>query len=336
MASKRRAMRHKAAKWLIGEQKLAGVAFAIFASAPFTETLIYDVHVGRGTRTIFVQDYLQLVPEGIILTLTMIVVFLVEPKTAKKHLLDHHSRLSHHLRKHSRYFLYMLVTLLLALILGGSQLIKVFHELNVYVISEIFPIAAEVGLVFVLVHFVAFVIRAYSGLSKHLEEAMRHWEFSLRTSPIFFLFLAVATYFQVGVAGIKPDARLEFYLSIVKDYLLLFIIACMLYLGLFRIAVAGKLVAIFQSIKGLIQFMIICGIIAILAIWADFNSLNPAKQDTLFYYDWQKSVNVLHVYVRDIVLLLMPIAFLLFWTMRQVSTELNLSKDKQRGVPPSE
>ena len=95
----------------------------------------------------------------------------------------------------------------------------------------------------------------------------------------------------------------------------------MLFLGLFRIARAGRLRDLFQSKKGFKHFMVICTVIAIFAIWADFNALNELNLTQIYLYSWQIEYNTVHTYLRDIGLLLVPIAVLLFWCLRRVSCE---------------
>ena len=95
----------------------------------------------------------------------------------------------------------------------------------------------------------------------------------------------------------------------------------MLYAGLYKIANARSLRALFQTHKGFLHFVLICAIIAILAIWADFNGMSAENQRRIFLRGWQRQYNTLHVYGRDIGLLLMPIGWLLFWCLGKFANE---------------
>ena len=158
-------------------------------------------------REICPIDYLQLLPLGVLLTLLMIVAFLIEPETATDILQHHHKRLGAAFRKHSRYLLYVILGILVALTLGGNKVIQLFQKLDVF--AQLFWLAGELAIVLLLVWFVAYLIRAASELHQDLERAMRSWAFCLRTSVVFYIFLGIATYLQVKLDGIKPEARPE-------------------------------------------------------------------------------------------------------------------------------
>ncbi|MEW5982823.1 MAG: hypothetical protein AB1806_10695 [Acidobacteriota bacterium] len=310
--------------WMIESDRAAGVVFATAACLPFLETFLYNAHVGAGLQTRAPFDYLTLGLLVVLLWLLMIVAFLIDPATAR-HILQRAQVRSRHMERRVRrravWALFALPLALAGVILAGSWLARLLSWFDLLQ-ALILPFL-QLVCVALLVWFVGALLRAAADLRDDLVGAMGAWAFCLRVSTRFYLLLTVATILVSGVEGIRPDAQLEFRLAIAKDYLLLFIIAGMLYLGLFRLGAAQRLASVFGSLKGLLQFIIVCGVIAILAIWADFNSMSPDRQNAAFHYRWQRQYNVWHVYVRDIRLLLLPIAGLLYWTLRRVSRELD-------------
>ena len=154
-----------------------------------------------------------------------------------------------------------------------------------------------------------------------MREGVENWGIGLRTGVVFYLFLLGGTLVWVSFRGVDPKVVTTMLLSLVKDYVLLFIISGLLYLGLFKLARARALVAVFQNIRGFIHFVVICGIIAVFAVWADYRELDPLRLERLFANEWQRRYMEIHVVTRDIILLLLPIGFLLFWTLGCVAAE---------------
>jgi len=154
-----------------------------------------------------------------------------------------------------------------------------------------------------------------------MREGIINWAIGLRTGVIFYLLLMGGTLIWVSFRGVSAAALVTMRLSLVKDYVLLFIITGLLYLGLFRLARAKALLEVFQNLRGFLHFVIICGIIAVFSVWADYRELDPLRLEHLFSNDWQREYMEIHVVTRDIILLLLPIGFLLFWTLQCVAAE---------------
>src|ERR1700680_1154440 len=95
-------------------------------------------------------------------------------------------------------------------------------------------------------------------------------------------------------------------LSLIKDYVLLFMISGLLYLGLFKLARAKALLDVFRNLQGFIHFVTICGIIAVFAVWAEYRGLDALRLERIFNNEWQRNYMEFHVVTRDIVLLLFP------------------------------
>jgi hypothetical protein len=80
------------------------------------------------------------------------------------------------------------------------------------------------------------------------------------------------------------------------------------------------------------NIIVVCGIIAFLAIWADFGFMESPRIFEIYPQQWQRDYTVAHVFVRDIFLLLLPIATLLVWTVRNFSLEIKGQKSILRKL----
>jgi len=107
-----------------------------------------------------------------------------------------------------------------------------------------------------------------------------------------------------------------------------------LYVGLFKLARAKTLHDVFVNAKGFVHFMSICGIIAVFAVWADYRGLDPSRIERIFPEAWQRTYLQIHIVVRDIFLLLLPIACLLVWTLWCLGHERH-ERARATAVPSS-
>ena len=160
------------------------------------------------------------------------------------------------------------------------------------------------------------------SLPTGMREGVESWALGLGTSILFYLLLLFGTLFWVNFKGVSPASWFTMIASLVKDYMLLFLISCLLYVGLFKLARARALLEVFKNFQGFVHFVVICGIIAVFAVWADYNGLEPLRLEHLFANEWQRQYMEAHVFIRDIGLLLFPIGWLLFWTFWRVSHEM--------------
>lgn len=316
-------------RWIVDRHRLSGFTLGTLAALPFIETLLYDIHVGGGTMRLTTIDYLELLPVVLLLWLLMVASFVIETDSARVALGAFHKKLREEhfpkLRERAMEFVFATLIIIGLFVLGGAKIARLFLELRLLELP--FWSLLQFVLVVIGIWFFGMILKSAGSHQENLREALDNWLFCLKVSILFYAVLTLETILHVRLDGIRAEGRLAFRLALVKDYLLLSMISSMLYLGLFRLASARRLAVVFQSIKGLIQFIILCGIIAIMAIWADFNSTSPDRQKIFFSEEWQMTYNVVHVYLRDILLLLVPIAGLLLWTLIRVGDELKQSRD---------
>lgn len=309
----------------------AGLIFGTLASLPFIETLLYNAHIGPGRRTLEAFRYLQIALLCVILWALMVLSFVVERaalEVLQQSVKRKTRQLKRALTRQAPRLLYLLpLSFLLVFFLGERKVPDSVWDL----VKEVLPLTTLAGLgvelvvAVGLVWLIAWLIGA-TVPPGDLSDTMNRWAFGIRMTCLFYVLLIASTWALVSVEGILQPKRLDFVLAIAKDYLLMFIIVDMLFIGVFRLGDAHKLAAVFQSVKGFIQFMVVCAIIAILAIWASFKSLGSdnfsAQYGPYSVAAWQWQYNTVHVYFREIGLLLMPIAGLLFWGLRRVGEEL--------------
>ena len=174
-----------------------------------------------------------------------------------------------------------------------------------------------------------------NSLRSGLREGVENWALSFRITALFYGLLLLATFLWVNFQGVNPPMRLQMRLSLIKDYGLLFIIANVLYVGLFKLARARTLYAVFVNNGGFIHFMSLCAIIAVLAVWADFRELDPARTEAIFHSEWQRTWLTYHIFIRDIFLLLLPIALLMVWTLWCLSHEDRRGAKRKKSAEPS-
>jgi hypothetical protein len=56
-------------------------------------------------------------------------------------------------------------------------------------------------------------------------------------------------------------------------------------------------------------------------VHADFRFLDGNLIYEIFPQEWQRQYTAIHVYVRDIILLLLPIAFFIVWVLKKIAYE---------------
>ena len=305
--------------------RLWPVLFGLAAALPFVETLVFWAHVGPGKRLLSVSEYVMLAGMVAILLGLMVVGFLLEGHHFRR-VRTRLSGMAKKLRSRAMALLYILPVLFLALFFGGNE--AFLFVFNLVLKPVLLPAFLAIGAAS-LVWLIAWLIGTSTGTYENLKDALDGWSLGMRASTLFYVILVAATWKLVSLEGIREAERWRFLFAVGKDYLLIFIISDMLFLGLYRIAFARQLIAVFQGVRGFLNFVLICGLIAILAIWADFNALDPANLRQVYKYDWQIDYNVVHTYLRDIGLLLMPIAGLLFWCVWHVGIE-----QKEASVRP--
>ena len=304
--------------------KRPGLAFGILASLPLVETLLYNAHVGPGRQRLPNYDYVLLALLSLLLIALHVLCF-VTPQGKFKQLLDHFrkrlAKTRERFRENISYMLLALPVLFLIIFFGGEPGLKLLIQSDILT-AALLPLFLF-GLVILLIWAISKIIEALAQTSRTLGGAMNEWAFSIKSSAVFYLLLVAATLRVLSLSGIRKEAHLEFSLGITKDYFLMFITAGMLFTGLYKIGMANSLKLLFQSQRGLLYFILICGVIAIMAIAADFNGMSAPNQERIFTAEWQKQMNRAHVYGRDIGLLLLPIASLLFWALKRIALEID-------------
>jgi|GEM_PF-6641696 len=304
------------------KMKGMGLIWATFVTLPFLETLVFNAHVSSGRSHLSTDDYIRVSLLGLLLWASMCLVFLIEREHIDKlsqQVRETLSSFRRGLRKHAKTYIYLAAAMVLIYVFMGRQRFVEFVEGEALSDFLKLLIIVSVGL---LIWFLARFIQSLgSSLPAGLRQGVDSWALSFRVAIPFYLLLIGGTWIWVNFTGISSVTRLDLQLSLVKDYILLFIISGMLYVGLFKLARARALLTVFQNVRGFLHFVIVCGIIAILAIWADFRTVDPIRLGTMFSTRWQREYMTVHVFVRDIGLLLFPIAFLLFWTVKCVAQE---------------
>jgi hypothetical protein len=299
-----------------------GVVWATCAVLPFLETLTFNAHVSTGRRMLSTDDYLRLALLFVFLWALMCIVFLIEK--------NHISRVRLHVRKELEswreklkdarsWAIRLLVLVALAYIFAGRQasVEAVKGSIKDY-LTDTLLLVGGMTLIWVVAKFVGGL---GESSSRGVREGIEGWEIGLRAGSLFYLFLVAGTLIWVSFGGVGEDRSITMRLSLFKDYALLFIISGLLYLGLFRLARARALSEVFKNVYGFLHFVVICGIIAVFAVWADYRELDPVRLEHLFTNEWQRRYMEVHVVTRDIAFLLFPIGILLFWTLKCVAAE---------------
>jgi hypothetical protein len=305
-----------------GRNRRAALVFGTLGFLPFAETLIFNAIVGRESASWDMLDILVTAPLVVILWVLMTLSFVLRRSQVLPWLRKLKERLYRYLifiKKRIYYSLFLLLIAYLVLFFGGKDVIRFVSG---PIIGSVIVPMLQLALAILMIWLLNFVLKSLSAqVSTGLREALDEWRISIQFSVVFYILLIAASWKLIQTSGIDPEWRLEFLVALIKDYVLLFIIVEMLYVGLFKIALAESLAAVFQSIKGFFQFVVICGIIAVFAVWADFNSMDSVNVNAFLRFDWQKTLYRIHVYVRDIGLLLVPITGLLFWTLLRFGQE---------------
>lgn len=299
-----------------------GVVWATCATLPFLETFVFDAHVDSGRSRLSADDYIRMGLLFLLLWASMCFVFLID----KDHVHRIWSKIKHDLkswrhklREYRTEAIILLILMVLSYVFVGRQ------ELVELVRSEIGGYVRRALLLLtggVLIWLVAkFVQSLGHSLPAGMREGIDNWALSFRVGILFYAFLVGGTLLLVNFRGVSPAVSLTMQLTLIKDYILLFMISGLLYGGLFKLARAHALLDVFQNRQGFLHFVIICAMIAVFAVWADYRELDPVRLERLFSNEWQRQYMQFHVFVRDIVLLLLPIGFLLFWTLDCVADE---------------
>jgi len=301
----------------------SGIIFAALGTWPFLETLLFHLHVDSGRPLLEIEEYLRFAAFSVVLWGAMCVCFLVEEADFQRLLSEFLAKLESFRRKtkhRSKLVLFAIPLILLAYFFGGRDAVVWLFEKG-FITTLVFP-AATLAVIAGLIWIIARLLMSLGdSLPTDFRSGVRSWGFSFKLAIPFYVLIIAGTWWVVDFSAINKTSQLHAKLGIAKDYLLLFIIVNLLYVGLFKLARAGSLRAVFQSFRGFLDFVLICGIIAVFAVWADFRTLDPTTQELAFSHEWQRDYNTIHLYVRDIGLLLMPIAGLLFWTLKTLSAE---------------
>jgi hypothetical protein len=302
--------------------RVMGIVWATCATLPFVETLVFNAHVSAGRQHLSIETYFRIGFFSVVLLTSMCFVFLVEKSHVPKlkSLLKEKIESLVHNRKELIFSSVILGSLLiLVFVFGGWQ---AFVEL---LRSTVMDRLREWLLFLVIGAFLWLLGKIVLSLGESLPTGMREgvesWALGLWSSILFYGLLLFGTFLWVNFNGIGSDVWLITLTSLIKDYILLFIISGLLYLGLFKLARAKALMHVFQNKRGFLHFVVLCGIIAVCAVWADYNGLNRLRLEHLFNSEWQREYMELHVFLRDVVLLLFPIGWLLFWTFECAAHE---------------
>jgi len=311
------------------EMRVMGILWAICATLPILETFLFNVRVNADRQFLGLDAYLRIGLFSVLLLCVMCFAFLIEKNHVEK-LWSEVKKSVKSIRRRRREFLLsvasVLVLLIIIYVFSGGQAAAVFLEGHFQ--EAVYDTLLGV-LVVIFIWFLAWMLHsAGESLPGNLKSGVESWALSLRASTLFYVLLLAGTLFLTTFQGINADMRFWSKLSTIKDYVLLFMISNLLYAGVFKLARASTLAGVFGEKRGVLHFMIICAIIAVLAVWADFRTLDPLSLERMFPSPWQRHAMVVHVFVRDIFLLLFPISWLLFWTVKRVSKETPSNKGK--------
>jgi hypothetical protein len=306
----------------------AGFIFGVFAALPIVETLVYNTHVANGLNVLPPARYFEIGVLSLLLILLMVVSFVLPHAMFREHLARFRRLLDDTKKQLRQTLLYLALALpvifLIAFFGGaaGRDLLKDYGLLTGSVL-----VVVNFVLVVLLLWLIAWLLQVLGRQFSDFRGAIDAWAFSIKLATVFYVLLAASSFHLIGLKGVNPDAYVTVTFGLVKDYLLLFIIANMLFGGLYKVAMTGNLKKLFQSRTGFRQFMLICAIIAIIAAAADFIGTKSEYLQAVFPEAWQRTYHVAHIYIRDIGLLILPIAGLLFWTLLRVGEEI---RDEER------
>lgn len=306
-----------------GSLLVAALSFAI--NLPFVETVVY--------YTLLMRPAGQLPPAFASVTalvgaaswLLLLVCFAATSKGLKEPLTiiyKYIERVKERLRN-SLGLLFLLIPALFVAVFVLDLLPETLKQLFWSKVREFGVLIALWLGIALLAWYVALLLKALSsGLLKGVRGALHEWSLGIKLSVAHFCLITGFGWFAVAPHTLPHRQKLAFVFAFSKDMFLLWIIALLLFVSLFKLGHHKALKPVFQSVGGYIQFVVICGIIAILAIWADFRTIGSAPIREMFPEQWKQELVQMHVYIRDIGLLLAPIAGLLVWTLNRVGEEM--------------
>lgn len=311
----------------MGDRIIAGV-FSFAINLPFIETVLYNSLINGKSPNLML--YIEVGIALLIGWLLMFVAFVVDKNNLAQSLAVLHFKmvtLRNRTKQHLSFLLYLVpIFFLIVFIIGkvSEELVRLFQ-------SKFTEAVVLIGLWLLMGILCWFVGRLLAALTEivatDLHGVLQEWSLSIRISFLYYIFIVSFAWFAIGPGEIVNDnVRFSFYFGFAKDIVLMWIIAELLFVSLYKLGHHGNLVRIFQSISGYVQFVVICGIIAIFATWADFGFIQSQESIKLYPEDWQQRLIKAHIYIRDIFLLLLPIAALLIWTLKRVAAEIKKNK----------
>jgi len=300
------------------------VFISITVTLPFYETVLYYALVTGDSPNRPLIFYAQILSAGIAGGLLIFFSMVVDRDSLRSVLLPLLKKIED-LRKKIRQSLALLLFLIPALFLIVSIFQGVPQPVKDLLTGKYTEGIILVGLWLLISLLSFFISRILASLGEEkpdLYGVMRGWSLSILVSLPFYFLLTIVSWYIINPSRLTGELRFSFFFGFTKDLLLLWIIAELLFVSMFKLAMFGRLVDVFHSISGYIQFLVICAIIAILAIWAEFNFLSSNTIKEVYPQEWQRDITTAHVFIRDIFLLLFPIALLLIWVLRRAALEL--------------
>jgi len=303
--------------------RVMGIVWGTCATLPFFETLLYHAHVSAGRQRLSVETYLRMSGFFLVLWASMCFVFLIE----KSHVTKLKSSIKqeidswlHHFRDRKSQIIIIALLLFTFVFAGWHPFVELLRSTVTENVREKMLVLAGAALIWLLAKI---VLSLGESLTKGMREGVENWALGLWAGILFYVLLLLGTFLWVNFKGLNPGVWATALATLIKDYILLFLISGLLYVGLFKLARARTLMDVFKNWRGFVHFVVICGIIAVFAVWADYNGLDRLRLEHLFSNEWQRQYTEFHVFVRDVGLLLFPIGWLLFWTFERAAHEKN-------------
>lgn len=302
--------------------KLRYLVWPSLATLPFLETLLFNAHVDSGRKVLAADDYMTAALLFVSLWLLMCFAFLAEKEDVERLREEAYEGLrSWWAEKKSPKSVFLLVVVLIFVYaFGGRRELRDFVK-DVILDRKEWSLLVLLILVSGAFWLLSWLIQSLGKAKPGLLRATISWSLGFRLSIFFYLGLLITTWRLVRFTGVNDVARVSLESSLIKDYLVLLIIANGLYGGLFKLVRCGALKEVFQNSAGMVHFFIVCGVIAIVAVGADYEGLGRAFTADTFPEPWQRKYLLVHILVRDIILLLLPIGALLYNTMLQFARE---------------
>ncbi len=309
------------------------ISFAV--NLAYFETILYfalTLESIQGNALIFGLKFSLLTIIG---WLIMLFAFSVENDSLKIILKDSQQKLldSSRLIRRRLAFLalyFLLPFFIIILIVSSSDTIeRIVTLLKPYIYEAIF--FSSLLLILVLLRMlIIWCIKGITDTVPDLEGTVNSWMLSIKVSILYYIFLMIVAWFTIQPYHISDSGwRLWFYLVFFKDIILLSFITLLLFVSLHKLRKHRSLLIVFQNVNGYLIFILICTIIAILAIWADFVPMEDRWGEIIEAAGWQKRYKITHVYVRDIFLLLIPIAMFFLWTLQGVAREFKKPRESE-------